>query len=99
MLDSACVNGADDDESPRDSCTDSDGGLVYTAPRGYLTGYDAGTAYGGAGTAWEDVCVSGQLKEFYCGTQTQSYDPLYVLYTCPSGTTCKTSGQSKGSCA
>jgi hypothetical protein len=57
-----------------DSCSDTDGGLVYTI-QGTVSGYSGGSPYNNT-----DYCISSSLlREYYCsGDSPYSYD-----YTCP----------------
>ncbi|MEK6964447.1 MAG: hypothetical protein AABX70_08565 [Nanoarchaeota archaeon] len=75
--DSKCSSRTDNDENPRDNCTDSDGGISYLI-QGAVSGDDESVSY-----SFIDVCIDAiQLKEYYCGSILQDYAPLNTVFNC-----------------
>lgn len=86
--DSECVDSSDDDESPRDFCSDTDGGVVETVA-GTVSGEDDGVSFSN-----DDFCVSSSVVgEYYCGGVSSDYDPSLIQVTCQVNATC-----SNGAC-
>ena len=82
--DSKCVSFSDNDESPRDFCSDTDGGIV-SGTQGTVSGDDESVPFN-----LTDVCIdSVTLREYYCGNKAQDYAPLSNPFSCASmGKTC-----------
>lgn len=90
MVDSKCASMTDTDESPRDFCSDTDGGQVF-GTQGTVSGDDESVSFSNT-----DFCIdSTTLKEYYCGAQWQDYVPLSTNFNCAGNvsTTC-----SNGAC-
>ena len=87
--DSKCSSAADNDESPKDSCSDTDGGIsIFTV--GNVDGDDESSPYN-----YADVCLDSTiLLERYCGSVSQDYAPLNSTQNCTSNST----GCSNGAC-
>ncbi|MBS3128615.1 hypothetical protein J4410_05700 [Candidatus Woesearchaeota archaeon] len=88
--DSKCSSSTDNDESPKDSCTDSDGGIVQGL-QGGVTGDDESVLY-----IFTDYCLDSIiLNEYYCGTKILDYYPFKTPIDCSTNgtTTC-----SNGAC-
>ena len=80
--DSKCSSSADNDESPKDSCTDTDGGQV-SGTQGTVSGDDESVPY-----SLTDFCVdTTTLTEYYCGTKVQDYAPLNININCAGNQT------------
>ena len=78
-----CSNGRCNSEPPPNTCTDSDGGQVYTT-RGTVSGMSSGQSY-----SYTDSCPQGnytfQINEYYClGPTSFSMETV----TCPNGLYC-----------
>lgn len=81
-LDSKCTSYGDDDESPRDYCNDSDGGININVA-GNITGEDESISF-----TFFDTCVdTTYLTEYYCGWYSQDYAPLSTNRSCAGNAT------------
>lgn len=80
--DSKCnFNFSDSDESPRDFCSDTDGGIV-SGTQGNVSGDDESVPFN-----LTDTCVdSVTLREYYCGDVFQDYAPLNTIINCGNAT-------------
>lgn len=86
--DSKCSSSTDNDESPRDSCSDSDGGTPIGV-QGTVSGDDESIPY-----SLTDFCIDSiNLTEYYCGILAQDYAPLSTNVNCvANGTTSCSNG-------
>ncbi|MEK6860687.1 MAG: hypothetical protein AABY07_01830 [Nanoarchaeota archaeon] len=74
--DSKCTSFSDNDESPRDNCSDSDG--FNQGVQGTVSGDDESIPY-----SLTDFCVSTTvLKEYHCGSLLTDYAPLNTDVNC-----------------
>jgi len=88
--DSKCVSFSDNDESPKDSCSDTDGGQI-SGTQGTVSGDDESVPY-----SLTDFCVDTvTLTEYYCGTKAQDYAPLNTNINCAMN---QTTSCSNGAC-
>lgn len=85
--DSKCSSLNDNDESPRDSCGDTDlGGDIST--KGTISGDDESVPF-----SYTDFCTdTTHIKEYYCGTKFEDYAPLNYINICPPGTSTCSNG-------
>lgn len=91
--DSKCSSTADNSESPRDSCADSDNG-ISSFTLGTATGDDESVPY-----RYTDVCLNvDQLREYFCGNYAQDYAPLNTVINCRNQTNTTNSTCSSGRC-
>ena len=75
--DSKCVSFSDNDESPKDSCSDTDGGRQIFV-QGIVSGDDESVPYN-----LTDVCADSiTLTEYNCGVVQQDYAPLSTNFDC-----------------
>ena len=80
--DSKCSSFSDNDESPRDFCSDTDGGIV-SGIQGTVSGDDESVPY-----SFTDSCLDvTNLTERYCGTRSQDYAPLSINLNCAGNAT------------
>lgn len=85
--DSKCSSAADNDESPKDSCSDTDAGIVLPI-QGTASGDNEDVPY-----SFTDVCLDAiVLREFYCGGVSQDYSPLNTTTNCTGNFTSCSSG-------
>ena len=86
-LDSKCVSTNDNDESPRDFCSDNDGG-INPLLKGTVSGEDNSVPFSNT-----DFCISSiLLREYYCGGRSSDYDPLAQDMNCTGNTTSCSNG-------
>jgi len=84
--DSKCISYSDSSESPKDSCTDTDGGIDGST-QGTVSGDDDDVPFSST-----DFCIdTTTLNEYYCGVKSQDYDPLSQSIDC--------GGNATGSCS
>ncbi|HLC66205.1 MAG TPA: hypothetical protein VJK52_01050 [Candidatus Nanoarchaeia archaeon] len=89
--DSKCSSTADNDESPRDSCSDSDAGTLQIENPGTVSGDDESVPY-----SFDDMCIDAiVLREWTCGGVSQDYRPLNTSHNCTGG---NYTGCSAGAC-
>src|SRR3989344_1097059 len=80
--DSKCASFSDNDESPKDSCSDTDGGQI-SGTQGTVSGDDESVPY-----SLTDFCVDAvTLTEYYCGIVIQDYAPLNTNINCVANVT------------
>ena len=92
--DSKCSSTLDNDESPQDSCGDSDQG-IDTRVQGTVSGDDEGIPY-----SRTDVCINADLvREYFCGNVGQDYAPLHIDISCRNQTNSTHSTCVSGRCA
>ena len=80
--DSKCTGFSDNDESPRDFCSDTDGGIV-SSTQGTVSGDDESVGFSNT-----DFCVdTTTLTEYHCGSFAQDYAPLSTSINCAANQT------------
>lgn len=88
--DSKCASFSDNDESPRDFCSDTDGGIV-SGTQGTVSGDDESVSFSNT-----DFCANATtLTEYYCGNVAQDYAPLSTSINCVGN---QTTSCSSGAC-
>lgn len=88
--DSKCTSFSDNDESPRDSCADTDGGIV-SGIQGTVSGDDESVPFSNT-----DFCLDATtLTEYHCGNKAQDYAPLSTNIDCVGN---QTTSCSNGAC-
>ena len=86
--DSECISLTDNDESPRDFCSDSDWGQI-TRTLGSVSGEDASVGFNSTDFALTLLI----LREYYCGSKAEGYNPLSIDVNCVvNGTTSCSAG-------
>ena len=91
--DSKCASASDNDESPKDSCTDTEGSAysINSGIQGTVSGDDESVPY-----SLTDFCVDAvTLTEHYCGIKAQDYAPLNININCAMN---QTTSCSNGAC-
>lgn len=84
--DSKCIDATDTDESPRDSCTDSEGSphSINSGIQGTISGDDESVPF-----SFTDACIDSlNMKEYYCGDKSEDYRPFNITVSCQNTTTC-----------
>ena len=80
--DSKCTAYNDNDESPKDSCSDTDGGFAIGL-QGTVSGDDESTPY-----SYTDFCLNTTIvNEYGCGGPSLDYAPLSYPMACTGNTT------------
>ncbi len=80
--DSKCTSFSDNDESPRDSCSDTDGGFAIGL-QGTISGDDESIPYN-----YTDFCLNTTIvNEYGCGGPSLDYAPLSYPMACTGNTT------------
>lgn len=75
--DSKCETFSDNDESPRDFCNDSDGG-INVVTQGTVSGDDNSIPFSNT-----DFCLTNTtVREYYCGGYNNDYNPLTTDFNC-----------------
>lgn len=87
--DSKCSSPSDNSENPKDSCSETDGGISFTL-KGTTSGDNEDVPY-----SFTDVCLDAAiLREFYCTGIAEDYAPLNTTHNCTGNMT----GCSDGAC-